>query len=261
MGKNKRYKWQGVAFALFWFVTGIFFVMMLSTTVRNHSKQNIKDIVINLDNGNHPFVTEEKIEDLLKEHFGTNHLDIPYKDINLFDLEWQLGKNYYVEQANFYIDMKDIMHVNVTQKQPLIRIISDLNNRDYYISKKGDKLPVSLDYTARVLVATGNIMDNNTGVGKIETDILWDLYHLAQYISENEILNALTEQIHIDQNGEIEIIPKVGNFKIKLGKAEHLDKKLLNILVFYKEGLPQIGWDVYDKFNFSYTNQIISSNN
>lgn len=260
MDKGKSYDVKKISFALFWFFTGIMFVVMLSTTVRNHSQQNIKDIEINIEGKNH-FVTKPKVETLLQKHFGTNHLEIPYKDVNLFDLEWLLNTNHYIEEANFYIDMKDVMHINLVQKEPIIRIISDLNSRDYYLSTKGDKIPVSKDYTARVLVATGDILDNGSESGKIESDMLWDLYNLSQFILKNEILYALTEQIHVQNTGEIQIVPKVGDFNIKIGKVERLDKKLLNIMVLYQEGLPEIGWDTYKEFNFSYENHIISSTN
>ena len=56
---------------------------------------------------------------------------------------------------------------------------------------------------------------------------------------------------------DIELIPRVGNQRIILGDADSLEKKMTNLLLFYKKAMPQVGWDTYRTINIKYTNQIV----
>jgi cell division protein FtsQ len=46
-----------------------------------------------------------------------------------------------------------------------------------------------------------------------------------------------------------------------LGNADSLDVKFHNLLAFYKQALPQVGWDAYKLINIKYANQIIGVKN
>jgi cell division protein FtsQ len=84
-----------------------------------------------------------------------------------------------------------------------------------------------------------------------------DLYKTAQYIKSDTLWDAQIEQIVVDQKNDIELIPRVGNQRIVLGNADSLEKKMKNLLLFYKKAMPQVGWDTYKTINIKYTNQIV----
>jgi len=65
----------------------------------------------------------------------------------------------------------------------------------------------------------------------------------------------------VNQNHEIELIPRVGNQRILLGNADSLEAKFHNLRVFYKQALPQVGWDAYKLINIKYANQVIGVKN
>jgi cell division protein FtsQ len=61
----------------------------------------------------------------------------------------------------------------------------------------------------------------------------------------------------VNQDHEIELIPRVGNNRILLGNADDLEAKFHNLMVFYKQAIPQVGWDRYKIINIKYANQVV----
>ena len=154
------------------------------------------------------------------------------------------------------------------QRTPILRVIN-YKNDSYYIDLEGKLMPLSESYTARVPIATGLITEsyaNTYSLDLLSRDIndtlltkfiIDDLYLLAKYINESEFWKAQIEQIYINADREIELIPVFGNHRILLGDATDLRDKFNKLLVFYKEGLNKTGWNVYTKINLKYKNQVV----
>ena len=65
----------------------------------------------------------------------------------------------------------------------------------------------------------------------------------------------------MNQQQEIELIPRVGNQRILLGDADSLDNKFRNLYIFYKQALPRAGWGTYRTINIKYANQVVGVKN
>jgi cell division protein FtsQ len=65
------------------------------------------------------------------------------------------------------------------------------------------------------------------------------------------------EQLFVNDKADIELIPRVGNQRIVLGSADSLEVKMRNLLAFYKQAMPKVGWDTYKTINVKYTNQVV----
>ena len=65
----------------------------------------------------------------------------------------------------------------------------------------------------------------------------------------------------MNDRNDIELIPRVGIQKIILGTADSLDIKMRNLLAFYKQAMPKVGWDTYKTINIKYTNQVVCEKN
>jgi cell division protein FtsQ len=76
-------------------------------------------------------------------------------------------------------------------------------------------------------------------------------------IQRDKFLMALTEQLYVTIDKEIELIPKAGPTSILLGNADMAENKLSRLKVFYRKGLPAAGWDTYSALNLKYKDQII----
>jgi len=63
--------------------------------------------------------------------------------------------------------------------------------------------------------------------------------------------------LSMSRDGRVTMVPRVGNHTIRLGKAENYEEKLNNLLVFYREAMPVVGWDKYKVVNVEYKGQVV----
>ena len=255
----KRINWKSVFKGFAWVICLSGMVVLMSFI--NVKKHNIKcsDIKI-LIPGADNFIEREEIDAILKQSQG-RLIGRDLERINLHDIEKQMISNPYIAMAKVYADMDGIIHIEVKQRQPVLRIINDAN-QDFYIDNTGLKMPVSPNFTANVLVANGSINEHFNGrVDTLNTQLAADLYKTAYYLKKDTLWDAQIEQLFVDTNHDIELIPRVGNQRILLGNADSLEVKMRNLLVFYKKAMPQVGWDTYKTINIKYTNQIVCEKN
>ena len=79
------------------------------------------------------------------------------------------------------------------------------------------------------------------------------------FITHDKFLKAQIDQVYVTEGGEFELIPRIGNHVILLGKAVDLDDKFRKLYAFYKLGLNKIGWNKYNIINIKYKNQVVCS--
>lgn len=251
----KRINWSAIFTGFAWLISLAGVVVLLSFI--NVKKQTVKckDVKI-LIPGADNFIEREEIDAILKEDQGVL-LGRNLENINIHNIEKKLQSNPYIGFAKVYLDMDGVLHIEVKQRQPILRILNE-NGQDFYIDNDGLKMPISSNFTANVLVATGHITEIfGSRVDTLRTQLARDLYKTAQFIKKDTLWDSQIEQIVVDQKNDIELIPRVGNQRIILGNADSLEKKMTNLLLFYKKAMPQVGWDTYRTINIKYTNQIV----
>jgi len=91
----------------------------------------------------------------------------------------------------------------------------------------------------------------------MDKHVLKDLYELANYMSKDQFLNPMIEQIYVDKKSEFVLVPKLGREKIELGSMKGYKEKLKNLEIFYKEGLRTIGWNKYKSISLKIDNQVV----
>jgi len=186
---------------------------------------------------------------------------IDMNDINIHKLENALKANPFIEFAKVYADMTGVIQVQIRQRVPVLRVVN-MANLHFYIDGNGNKIPLSDNYTAKVLVASGFIEEDFSGrVDTLQTKMARDLFRTALYIKSDTLWDNQIEQLFVDLKGDIEMVPRVGGHKIILGSADSLKTKFRNLLVFYKKAIPKVGWDTYKTINLKYANQIVCEKN
>lgn len=251
----KRINWRAVFIGFAWIVSLSGVVVLMSFI--NIKKQTVKCVNIKvLIPGADNFIEREEVDAILEQSEGVL-LGRTLEQINTNRIEKRLRANPYIEYAKVFADMDGILHIEVKQRQPVLRVIN-ASNQDFYIDNNGNKMPVSSNFTANVLVATGNIQEVFGGrVDTLRTQLAKDLYKTALYIKQDTLWDAQIEQVYVDDKNDIQLIPRVGNQHIVLGTADSLEVKMKNLLVFYKKAMPQVGWDTYKTISVKYSNQIV----
>lgn len=251
----KKYKTLYIFLA--WVLGGILFSTMLlkSRYALNTSVCSGIKVKIDFSKGTH-FVDENGIRKIITEQLPNRNVNSAVKDINLQKIESYLEMNPHIENAELYFDFNGKLWAEITQRTPLLRVVN-AQNISYYISEEGQKMPVSDDFSARVPVATGYINDNNKTNGNIDAPIVHQIYNLCRYLKTNEFLNALIEQIYVNTDSDLVLIPKIGKQRIVLGNADDLESKFKKLTIFYEQAMPYVGWNTYQTINLKYANQIL----
>ncbi|NOY48944.1 MAG: hypothetical protein GXO88_00030 [Chlorobi bacterium] len=183
-------------------------------------------------------------------------------DLKISSLEDMLFRNPYVEEADIFTGIKGELMVNMKEKKPLIRIFNK-KSKGYYISGQGDILPLSKNYSARVLVVNGYINipaqkgHNNVYDTIYDKTSLKEILALSKKINGNDFLKAQINQIYLNSKKEFELIPELGNQTIILGNLKKLDIKLRNLEAFYKQALLEEGLNKYRTINLKFDGQIV----
>lgn len=202
------------------------------------------------------FIEREEIDAILAANSG-NLVGKYLGQINIHEIEKAIKANPYIAFVKVYADMDGVISIEVKQRQPVLRVIN-ANGQDYYIDSEGLKIPVSANYTANVLVATGNIVEGFSGkMDTLLTQVAKNLFKAALYTKKDSLWDAQFEQFYVNEKSDIEIIPRVGIQRIILGNADSLEVKMANLLAFYKQAMPKVGWEAYKTINLKYTNQIV----
>ena len=255
----KRINWKLIFKCFAWVVClGGIVTLMSFVEFKKHTVTctNIKILIPGNDN----FIEREEIDAILKQNEG-QLIGRNLENINLHAIEEKIKSNPYIAMSTVYADMDGVIHIEISQRQPLLRIIN-AGGQDYYIDRHGLKMPVSVNFTANVLVANGRILEHFGGrVDTLVTKMASDLYKTALFLKKDTLWDAQIEQIFVNDKDDIELVPRVGNQRIILGTADSLETKMNNLLVFYKKAMPQVGWDTYKTINIKYTNQIVCEKN
>lgn len=171
------------------------------------------------------------------------------RDMQLVDtreIENILTRNPFVDKAQCYKTEGGHVCINLTQRMPVVRVKAD-NGDDYYVDNHGSIMP-NTRYVSNLIIATGSISRNYAKR---------TLTRIANHIIHDEFWQNQVVQINVLADGSMEIVPRVGEHIIYLGRPTYVAKKLERVQKFYKYGLSQAGWNKYDYINVEFNNQII----
>ena len=232
-------------------------------------KKDLKCESINvriLDETNNFFIEESDVLSMLSDK-GEQIIANDIYSIDVNKMEEFLLLHPSVKKANVHRTLYGKIEIQITQRNPILRIINK-NRESFYVDEEGKIMPLSSKYTAHALIASGNINLNYTKllaaqkaeIGDKSVDnsnrLLLDLYKLASYIYHDEFWRAQIEQIYV-KNNNYELIPRVGTHLIELGSVDNYANKFRNLKALYTQGLPKAGWNNYKKINLKYNNQVI----
>jgi len=80
---------------------------------------------------------------------------------------------------------------------------------------------------------------------------------IAKFIYMDKFWKAQIEQVFVDDNMDLELIPKVGRQVILFGDIDRMAEKFKFLKAFYKDKMSQVGWNKYIVINLKFRNQIV----
>jgi cell division protein FtsQ len=206
--------------------------------------------------GGDKLISENDVRQMLVKAFGNDLENSELASLDVERMERVLEMDPFVKDADAYIDQNNQVHINVVQREPLLRVLDNQGN-NYYLDASGKKMPPSKNFAARVIVATGNIAPYTPEFREKRKSSLKDLFHISQTLQADDFFHAFIQQIHVTNTGEFVLVPLIGDQKIILGSARKLEDKLQRLKIFYKEGMPYEGWNKYSTINLKYSGQVV----
>ncbi len=206
----------------------------------------------------------------IRQQLTQNKIKIRGQEIGAIEVEkiqQLLNDNPFIRTASVAIGVNGVVKATVRQRNPVVRVM-DKKGTQFYIDEQGYLMPLSEEFPARVIIASGNIAP----IGKISKKTakesqqlqykklpadLQKIFITSMAIRQDLFSNSLIEQLLLNESDEIELFPKIGQQTIILGDTSVLTEKLKNLKIFYTDGMKKTGWNTYKSINLKFRNQVV----
>lgn len=255
--KQMRQLWD----KFLWLAAILAVAVLLWFAVNTHLNRHVNQLNVDIENleGSRNLISNEMAEMHIEQFFGRDIREVKFVNIDSRKLEEALIKDSRIEDAEVFIDGNNILHVAIKQRTPVVRIMAE-NGEDYYLDKYGERIRTVKGTAVRVPIASGYINKYIPNWREMNAHKIHDILAIAKELPKDDFLQALVEQIYVEKDGAITLIPKVGKQELILGSSDRLNLKLRNIKLTYKSIVRIKGFDKYERFIYEYTNQIIGDN-
>ena len=208
---------------------------------QNNAKP-ISEVKVSFIGDNNLFISKTKVDKLLIQN--NDYIKCVSKDIlDLKALEKKLSSHEMIENSEVYISINGILKIDIKQRNPYARVISDPS---FYIDNNGTKMPLSDNYSARVLLVHG--LDDESKIDYI--------FKLIKTIRDDEFLNLNVTDILINKS-DISLRVRNCNFEVLVGDLNNLETKIKNFKAFYQKAYRDKILNNYKKVNLQFNNQIV----
>ena len=166
-------------------------------------------------------------------------------DVNLRTIEERLETQELIERAEAYKTQSGNVNISIRERIPVVRVMT--NGVDYYVDRDG-KILQNTGFVCNLVVATGSI--SRDYASRI-------LAPIGRIIMDDDFWRNQIEQINVLPDSTVEMVPRVGEHIIYIGRPIGVKKKLERLRKFYRYGLSQAGWNKYSRISVEFNNQIV----
>ncbi len=222
-------------------------------SVKESHKLVCQDVKVDIkDSSVIRFIRSNDIKNWIKLY----HSEIFGRQITPFkirNIEEGLQKLQAVEKVsvfmNYYnngVKNSQILVVSIKQREPVFRVTASESN--FYVDRFGKYIRWSAHFTPRVMIVGGDFSAKYAAER---------LLPLIEFINNDSFWRSQIDQIYVDSDGELSMIPRVGDQVIYFGFPEDYMIKFRNLKALYTEGFKSCGWDRYSSINVKFLNQIV----
>jgi cell division protein FtsQ len=251
-----------------WAATAILTVVLLSVARHEQDSATVKKPVVTISAiDENIFLTEAE----LLTRLGRKQLVFAgqkMEQLRTTEIEAFIRSMHEVQNVEVFRRMGGEWAISIRLRQPIARIFNR-KGQSFYLDAEGTTMDPSPNFTARVMVFSGNIPDKSDTLTVNEiinnaslksSRLLDDIYRISNYVCHDPFLRAQIAQVHRTSGGDFIMIPQVGDHRIIFGSARtdrEVKEKLDKLKVFYREGLPYEGWNKYESIDLKFRDQIV----
>ena len=227
-------------------LAGYLVYSVLAMTDRHEDSRLCRGVDLHITDSLHfDLIDEDMVLAVLQEH-SIDPVGMPLEEIEPEKIEATLLMHPLVGKVQCYKTGGDMLRINLSSKVPLVRVINN-RGQDFYVDSRGEIL-TQRSLAVQLPVATGYI-DRQFAAG--------ELLEVVRVIDRSEFWKAQVEQINVSKDGQIELVPRVGDHLLILGTAQDVENKLQRLMNFYEKGLDNVGWNKYRSISVAYENQVV----
>ena len=217
-------------------------IVMLFYSREHVQNQSFKLSEVNIKADQNQFVSRDLVESLLSDHIvDADGKYLTLHQVSFEQIEKVLLSHSSISRVNIYSDLNGYVTIDIVPKIPIARIY---NNSDiYYIDNSGEKMELSVAYTSRSLIVTGDLNSLNQS----------DIFHICKYIYDDNFLRNQITSIDVS-NSELSMFARTGEL-IEFGRVKDMNHKFTKLKLYYDN----VSSD-FSILNLKYNNQIICKN-
>ena len=219
-------------------------VFLFSFTSKRNIERKISKTTVVFVGDNAPFVKLETVNKLLIEN-KRDAQSIDKDKLDLNKLEKVLNKHEMIEKSQVFVSVDGVLKALVKQKTPIARVYN--GDHSYYIDFKGNVMPLSANYTARVPLVSGEINKKNRE----------KLSELFRIIYKDDFLKKNIIGVQIMPNGSLIMYNRNFNYQIDFGGAVRMKAKFNNYKAFFQKTVLDSSLNKYKKIDLRFTQQVV----
>lgn len=230
-----------------------------------------------LDGDRHDFITP----DMVRLWFSSGEMNVIGKELSKIDTEEAqrfVSRRGYVKSARVYTSMDGTLHVELTQRSPLVRF-NTANGYNFYLTGDGYVVPAQRHAVEYVPLVTGDfefpfardyigyydesLTDEEKKVSK-SYGFFYELINFVKFVDNSDFWDSFIVQINVAGGNvydnfepQVEIVPRIGNHIVMLGGIGDYSRKLSDLMAFYSGAAAYEGWDTYRYINLKYNGQVV----
>lgn len=211
-----------------------------------------KSVTVQMKPGSPRFLNETDILELVKSS-DRMVLGKRLDQININDLERKLKEDKTIKEVQIFrnvsgktLSFDGKLVLEVEQRNPVTRVQTIAE--DFYLDNEGVKIPASSRFVVKVPLVNGSFTDDM---------ITKDFLGFISLIYADPFWKAQIEQVFVNPNKDMVLIPQVGDQTIEFGTAEDYAEKFRNLKIVYQRGFSKTGWGKYKTINLKYKNQVV----
>jgi cell division protein FtsQ len=219
-------------------------VFLYGFTHQKHTARKVYNITVEFEQGENLFMNYEMVNKLLIQK-GKSVLNEAKTVIDLQKLEANVLSHSMVEKAAVFLTVDGVLKTKIKQRTPIARVMSNTNS--YYIDKQATIMPLSENHSARVLLVSGNITENDID----------EIYLLVTTILEDDFLKKQIIGVQKTKQHQYVLKTRIGEQNIELGTIENLNSKFKNLKSFFNKTMADETIDKYTSINLKFNNQVV----
>jgi cell division protein FtsQ len=236
----KVFNWTNIRLV---FMLGLVVFLFSFTSKRNENRKLSKSVVVFVGD-NALFIKRETVNKLLIEN-KENASSIQKDQLDLNKLERTLDSNNLIEKSDVFVSIDGVLKAVVKQKTPIARVFN--GDASFYIDYKGNRMPLSDNFTARVPLVSGMINKKNSE----------ELAQLFRIIYDDDFLRKNIIAIEIMRSGGLKMLNRNFDYQIDFGKIINAERKFKDYKAFFQKAVLDSSLYKYKKIDLRFTKQVV----